>query len=800
MMRKNLTLFVILLFLGLNNSLFARPIPGDEAEAIAKTVFKKFSTYLSATQSAALTSSYTKTLDGQATYYVFNFAPRGFVIISAEDSYNPVLGFSDESNIDFTDIKSEKNDALFSNMSVNEQRITFMRQNAIEAPSSIRAEWESLKKGDRGLPTRELLGVIVAPLTTTKWDQGKYYNAQCPANSTTTNGPDGRTYCGCAPIAMSQLIKFHNYPARGNASNSYQDPTFGTLSADFCNTTYNWQNMPNELTSPNADVAKFIYHVGVSTNTNYSTTYTSTYVSYVRDALVNFFKFDQAAKWTYDAQYTRFAGLAKADLDAGRPLMLTGTSRNNGGAHAWVVDGYGNFTLTNPSAAAEYFHCNWGWGGDNNGWFLDSGSSWNPLPNQPGGLSSIGYYYDRFVIYNVFPSTSQCQAPSIDDTNASSHTENTVYVNLNVGIKQDIAFRYRVRGTTNWTTTQPTQNASQLLQNLTANTIYEFQTQRKCCPDIWSDFSATDTFRTAPLPTSCAAEAANKLTTSSVTESTAYVYTSQPFGSGKNKQFRYRKVGSADWTINSTSTTYYDLLSGLASGSPYEFQVRHECAPNVWSEYSASANFTTLGGTTNPSNCIVESATALTTSSVGENSAYVYSTEPNGREKNKQFRYRRTGSAEWTTNAITTSYYNSLNGLMAGTTYEFQVRHECSPNVWSDYSASASFRTQGTAQPDNPGTTTCNPESISGLTTSSITASYCYVYTAQPHGRDKMNQFRYRPVGSSTWVESDISTNYFRFLGDLRANTQYEFQVKHDCGGGNWSTYSPSASFTTASN
>jgi Peptidase C10 family/Spi protease inhibitor len=797
--------FPTLILIFFSTLLSAKPIPANEAEMLAKTVFQTFSSNLNSTQPAVVVSRFTKTQDGQETFHIFNFAPKGYVIMAADDAYNPVLAFSDESTIDFADPNSEKNSVLFGTLSISETRIAFMRQNKIEAPSSIRAEWEGWKRGETGLKTRALLGIIVAPLTKTLWNQGKYYNAQCPANASTVNGPDGRTYCGCAPIAMSQLIKFHNYPQIGNGSKTYQDPTFGTLSADFCNTTYNWANMPNELTSPNAEVAKLIYHVGVSTNTYYSTVYTSTFVSNVRDALVNYFKFDNAAKWFYDAQYDKFAGVAKKDLDAGRPLLLTGTSRVNGGAHAWVADGYGNFTLTSSSAAAEYFHFNWGWGGDNNGWFLDSGSSWNPLPNQTGGLSTIGYYYDRFVVHNVFPSTVACQSPSIDDIYPTGNTETYVYVNMNTGgISQDIAFRYRKQGATTWTTTQPTKNYYQLLQDLAPGTVYEFQAQRKCCPDIWSDFSAIDTFKTAGLANVCTAEAANKLTMSSASETSVYVYSSQPFGSNKNKQFRYRKVGTTEWTTNAMTTSYFDLLANLTAGTTYEFQVKHECSTGIFTDFSLSANFTTSGITPPPptSTCTTESATTLTTSSITETNGYIYSAEPNGRDKNKQFRYRKTGATDWTTNAMTTSYYNFLSNLSAGTTYEFQVRHECSAGVFSDYSASASFKTQGTAvvNPTDPPSTTCAAEAVLGLTTSSITASNGYVYTSQPRGRDKINQFRYRPMSGGTWLETDATTSYYRFLTGLTANTQYEFQVKHDCGGGNWSSYSASGSFTTANN
>ncbi len=215
------------------------------------------------------------------------------MIISAEDNYNPILAFSDESVIDFD--AAEKNIGLWGTLSVHEQRIEYSRANKLSATTSIQTAWQNLSHTENEASPRN--AVVVAPLTTTKWNQGTYYNAQCPADANSaTDGPDGRTYCGCTPVAMAQLIKYHNYPPNGNGFNSYVDPTYGTLSGDFCNTVYNWDNMPDELTDYNANVAELIYHMGVSVFTHYSTSYTETYTSYVRDAYVNFFGFESVCQ------------------------------------------------------------------------------------------------------------------------------------------------------------------------------------------------------------------------------------------------------------------------------------------------------------------------------------------------------------------------------------------------------------------------------------------------------------------------------------------------------------------------
>ncbi|WP_276979646.1 C10 family peptidase, partial [Flavobacterium filum] len=50
--------------------------------------------------------------------------------------------------------------------------------------------------------------------------------------------------------------------------------------------------------------------------------------------------------------------LLKSDLDASRPIQYVGSG--SGGGHTWVCDGYDN---------NDYFHMNWGWGGNSDGYF-----------------------------------------------------------------------------------------------------------------------------------------------------------------------------------------------------------------------------------------------------------------------------------------------------------------------------------------------------------------------------------------------------------------------------------------------
>ena len=356
MFKKTLHFILATAFLVFFTPLFSKQIPIEAAEQLVTTVIKRnaSSAFLNA-RHIRVVARFTKEENGLANFYIFNLAPTGFVIISADDRYNAVLAFSDESHIDLSE--KEQYPGLWGILSSHEQRIDYIREHQLPASLSVQNEWKTLRNGNTA--TSRQSGVVVAPLTTTRWNQGLYYNAECPANGDTAEtGPDGRTYCGCGPIAMAQLIKFHNSPVNGNGSNEYVDPIYGVQSADFCNTQYNWTNMPDELFEANEDVSKLIYHMGVSTFTYYSTSYTETYLSYMRDAYVNNFGFDQSANWFYDANGD-FHWVAKNDLDRGRPLLLSGVSVN-GGAHTWVADGYGYFNADGSEGTTEYFHFNWG--------------------------------------------------------------------------------------------------------------------------------------------------------------------------------------------------------------------------------------------------------------------------------------------------------------------------------------------------------------------------------------------------------------------------------------------------------
>jgi len=340
---------------------------------------------------------------------------------------------------------------------------------------------------------------------------------------------------------------------------------------------------------------------------------------------------------------------------------------------------------------------------------------------------------------------------------------------------------------------------------------------------------APTTTPTTPTNTGSCAPISGNLTTSSTTDNNSYIYTPQPNGA-INNQFRYRPIGSTIWITTDISTSYFRYLSNLSAGTTYEFQVSQICPDGSFSDFSASATFTTTGqaqgsgsDTTTDTDAGSDTPTTgscagisgnLTTSSIGNNNAYIYTPQPNG-AINNQFRYRPINSDTWITTDISNNYFRYLSNLSAGTIYEFQVSQICPDGSFSSFSASALFTTTGQAQTggnntdnndaedvtigNNVDDINCLPVTSDQLYVSSVTTSAAYVYTPQPHGVTN-NQFRYRVVGTVSWTGTEMNTLYYRYLTGLSAGTTYEYQVQQECASGATSSYSDSYEFTTATN
>lgn len=289
-------------------------------------------------------------------FYILNSTQKGgFVIVSADDRVQPILGYSEESSFDVTNMPPNLRDWLMG----YEEQIHYAIDENIKPTEEVVAEWSTLLEGGALAPKST---TAVNPLLATQWDQSPYYNELCPTNIFASNS-NGHTVTGCVATAMAQVMKYWNHPTHGRGYHSYNCSFYGTQSANFANTTYDWSHMPNQLTATSSStqvnaVATLMYHCGVSVDMNYGVVNgSSAYTSDVADALKSYFRYDNSTHFVLKSNYSEssWISLLKTELNTGRPIVYDG--HGAAGGHAFVCDGYDN---------SNYFHFNWGWGGSCN--------------------------------------------------------------------------------------------------------------------------------------------------------------------------------------------------------------------------------------------------------------------------------------------------------------------------------------------------------------------------------------------------------------------------------------------------
>ena len=343
-----LSLVVLLSMTALN----ARPIDA----ARAKTIGQRFAqaNFDSNLRSSELQLVYTGSSSrGEACFYAFNVGESGFVIVSADDRFRPIVGYSDEGPFETENPSPE---------------LMFYLDKIIEARTSSNAvlfddteqEWQNVATTGRLLSRNGGRGVDY--ICTTKWNQDSPYNYYAPESN---GGPGNRCYAGCVATAMSQVMKRWNHPLQGTGSYSYYCQGYGMQSANFGETTYDWEHMPDRLAGASQQeieaVALLMYHCGVSVEMQYSPSGSGANSWDVPDAIQDHFSYSSHATLKMRDMYSlaNWQSMLKEQFDIGWPVYYSGHSNSAG--HAFVCDGYDD---------SDLFHFNWGWGGSSDGWFV----------------------------------------------------------------------------------------------------------------------------------------------------------------------------------------------------------------------------------------------------------------------------------------------------------------------------------------------------------------------------------------------------------------------------------------------
>lgn len=358
---KRTVIFFVSAILSIN--LFAGSVTPESARRVAQNVLGITPTK-SGSNELVLVWDGSESSDGvtkastgakEAAFYVFNRKGGGFAVISGEDRFQPVLGYSYENEFR-TDNMPDNLKGWFNGY---RSIIDGIRKGELAAVKGSAGAWEAALS-----PTKAVAAKTVVDLHTALWDQGEPFNQYCPLK----NGQ--RTITGCVATAMAIVMKHYNYPEKGTGTlEGYTTSDGISVSSRTLDNyaAYAWEDMPesaysSQWTEANGKaVARLIADCGIGVQAWYGINGTSASSSDIPAVMRNHMKYGKCSVRLEKDNYTHrdWTDMLKKELDANRPVLYDGADLSNAG-HQFVVDGYDS---------NGYFKFNWGWSGYDNGFF-----------------------------------------------------------------------------------------------------------------------------------------------------------------------------------------------------------------------------------------------------------------------------------------------------------------------------------------------------------------------------------------------------------------------------------------------
>ena len=256
--------------------------------------------------------------------YIFNaVGDEGFVVVSADDRTEPILGYSDEGRIDFE------------NMPDN---FRYWLEGYEEGASSWSQDNDTYPIIHPDYPDIE-------PLLETKWWQGPPFDLMCPV----ING-----HCcppGCVPVAVGQIMYYYKWPqdpvvALPAYGSNPEIPAMPSTSFawDKIIPSYGLDDTPEEELA----VAEMMRYIGHAFHANYNPGGTGCNIDYTVSSMKEIFHYSNSIKIISRMLHSReeWEDLIYQELNELRPVLM------GGGGHAYVCDGY----------QQGYFHMNFGGG------------------------------------------------------------------------------------------------------------------------------------------------------------------------------------------------------------------------------------------------------------------------------------------------------------------------------------------------------------------------------------------------------------------------------------------------------
>ncbi|MBO5134969.1 MAG: C10 family peptidase [Bacteroidaceae bacterium] len=367
---KKTTLFLFLVSL-LFTGVSAQTLTKEKAQSVAESFFKKGQRSQYATRSVrgnaapALKCRWSShdvvSASSEApTFYAFEESlGQGFVIVSGDGENSRVLGYSFDSPLPKS---GEMPDGMVDMLTAADSQVKAVRSGVASA---------SVKAATPG-------GNIQVYLPTASWGQRAPFNNLC----FTGTGESAAT--GCVPTAYAILMHYHKWPVCATETKVYHSASGESMTLGH---TYDYANMLSSYSGTYTEaqataVATLMRDLGWAYEVVYGTSATeSGSGGETPSKLINIFKYSCATPNDHGnyatvretlGDDTKWVQYIKESLDAGYPIPYSSTG--DGGRHIFILDGYDD---------AGYYHFNWGWNGQGNGWFtldamtLEDGSDYS---------------------------------------------------------------------------------------------------------------------------------------------------------------------------------------------------------------------------------------------------------------------------------------------------------------------------------------------------------------------------------------------------------------------------------------
>lgn len=297
--------------------------------------------------------------------YLIHLHPQGYIVMNSDRRLKPVLCFSISGDVNLED---RKDNAFYHLLLIQSEKNTQWISSTLSSMPAF-PEWNvrsELPLMGKMISSDLGEGDVIGPLLRTSWDQANHYNEYCPLDPNASAECDGRVPVGCVATAFAQVMKYHEWPYRGTGSMTHED-TEGSITnthtAAFSD-PYEWWHMQDEYyiwgiepeEAVNA-VSELMYELGVAAKMDYEHGISTTSSEKLGSEIQKHFFYEPLTR-TESSDFDQLMNSVMNDLADQRPCIASIPG------HALVIDGHMKQEEDN------YFHINYGFSGQNDGWYL----------------------------------------------------------------------------------------------------------------------------------------------------------------------------------------------------------------------------------------------------------------------------------------------------------------------------------------------------------------------------------------------------------------------------------------------